>query len=122
MMEYSLKHYAHLGDAVYELFIRELVVGCTHSQKQMHELTIAHVNAVFQAELLEKLEDFVNEQEQELLRRARNLPITINKKSNQKIHRAATAFEVLVGYLHIQNPERLKALWAHIDKLILSER
>lgn len=121
MKDYSLKHYAHLGDAVYEVFIREFVIEHTHTQKQMHNLTTSYVNAHYQANLLEELADanFWNEEEEELIRRARNLPTTINKKSNQKVHRAATAFEVVVGYLHVQNPDRLQELYKEIFSKIL---
>lgn len=120
-MEYTLKHYAHLGDAVWELFVRELVVMNVHSQKQMHESTVACVNADFQANMLEKIDYFLNEADRELIRRGRNLPTTINKKNNQKIHRAATAFEVFVGYLYVQEPERLGQLWGEIKDDIMSK-
>lgn len=118
-MTYTLKHYAHLGDAVWELFTRELVIASAHSQKQMHELTVANVRAEFQAELLEKLDQFLKEDEIELVRRGRNLPTTISKKSNQKIHRAATAFEVLVGYLYVNDKGRLEGLYEHIKQDII---
>lgn len=114
MSGYSLKHYAHLGDAVYELFVREYVVERTHSQKQMHDMTTSFVNASFQAQMLEALTCEFSEDENEIIRRAKNLPLTVNKRNNQNIHRAATAFEVIIGYLYKNEPRKLEEIFMKI--------
>lgn len=115
-MEYNLKHYAHIGDAVWELFVREFVIEKTTNQKQMHNLTTKFVNAGFQAEMMKKLEPFLREEEVEIARRARNLPLTINKKSNPQIHCSATSFETIIGYFYLNNKVRLSEILKILKK------
>lgn len=116
MVEYNLKHYAHIGDAVFELFIRENVISQTTKQDKMHKLTTKFVNAESQAEILSKIKDFFTPEESEIIRMGHNLPITANKRNNQKIHRIATSFEVIVGYLYLNDKERLNELFSIIKK------
>ena len=112
MESFDLKRYAHIGDAVYELFIRENVVFKVKSLNLMHKMTTSFVNANFQAKMAEIIfNNFLNEEEREIFRRARNLNLTINKKNNPGVHRHATAFEVIIGYLYIQNKTRLEELF-----------
>ena len=81
MESFDLKRYAHIGDAVYELFIRENVVFKVKSLNLMHKMTTSFVNANFQAKMAEIIfNNFLNEEEREIFRRARNLNLTINKK------------------------------------------
>lgn len=111
MKEYNLKHYAHIGDAVFELFIREFVINLANTQKAIHQNTIKYVNANFQSSLLNLLEEYLTEEEKEITKRGRNLPLTAQKKNNQNIHRHATAFEVLIGFLYLNNKERLNEIF-----------
>ena len=53
MESFDLKRYAHIGDAVYELFIRENVVFKVKSLNLMHKMTTSFVNANFQAKMAE---------------------------------------------------------------------
>ena len=109
-MEYNLKQYAHIGDAVWELFVREQVIKVAQNQKTMHKMTTDKVRAEFQAETLEKLGEFLTEDEQDIARRGRNLSLTINKRNNPAIHRQATAFEVLTGYWYLNDKQRLNEI------------
>ncbi len=110
MEELNLKCYAHLGDAVYELFIREKIIYLTSNMARMHKINTMLVRASFQCQLLNVLEPYLNEYENELVRRGRNLPTTSKRKTNQALHRIATGFEVLIGYLHLHDKERLLKL------------
>ena len=107
MEEMNLKSYAYIGDAVWELFVREIMVQKTQNAKELHKITTAHVNAVTQHKLLSEIENFLTEEELELLRRGRNLSVPIARKSNQSDYRMATAFEVLIGWWYKTNQERL---------------
>ena len=118
MPQYNLKHYAHIGDAVFELFIRENVILYTVKQNTMHKLTTKFVNASSQAEILSSIEGFFTPEEQEIIRMGHNLPITANKRNNQKIHRIATSFEVIIGYLYLNDRERLNELFEIIKKTL----
>ena len=121
-MSYNLKHFAYIGDCVWELFIRELVIQKTQKQDLMHKLSTKFVNAQAQADILEVILDKLSEDELDIQRRARNLKITINKKSNPKIHTLATSFEALVGYLYLEKKQRLNEILEiikpHLKELI----
>ena len=106
-MQFNLKHYSYIGDCVWELFIRELVIKKTQKQELMHKLSTSFVNAQAQADILEKITHLLTEEEIEIQKRGRNLKISINKKSNPKIHSLATSFEVLIGYWYLCNKARL---------------
>ena len=114
-MEFDLKHYAYIGDCVWELFIRELVIKKTKNQKLMHELSTKYVCATKQADILNVVIDKLNEEESNIQKRGRNLKMTINKKNNPQIHALATSFEVLIGYLYLNDKKRLAEIFAIIN-------
>ena len=113
-MDYNLKHFAYIGDCVWELFIREIVITKTQKQELMHKLSTKYVNAQAQADILEKIIDNLSDDELEIQKRGRNLKISINKKNNPKIHALATSFEVLIGYWYLNNKKRLEEILAQI--------
>lgn len=114
----NLRNYAHLGDAVWELFIREITIQQTQNAKELHRLTINKVNAKFQNELLLKIQEYLSEQEVELTRRGRNLPVPVGRRANQSEYRMATAFEVLIGWLYLKNKPRLDELLTKIKDFL----
>lgn len=113
MEELNLKCYAHLGDAVYEVFVREKIILLTTKMSKMHKMNTALVRASFQCELVDILDAHLTEKEHDLIRRGKNLP-SPSRKGNQALHRIATGFEVMIGYLHMHDSERL----IHVFKLI----
>jgi len=119
-MEYNLKHFAYIGDCVWELFIRQNVIQKTKMQALAHKLTTKYVCASFQASAIENIFNNLNEQEKELQRRGRNLKITINKRSKPQMHALATSFEVIVGYLYLNDKKRLEEIF-ELLKPMLSE-
>ena len=116
MTEMHMRNYAYLGDAVWELHIREKTVLMTQNSKDLHKITTDRVKASFQAELLKYLEDFLTEEEQEIARRGRNLPVPIARRSNQSEYRQATAFETLVGWWFSHNKSRLEDIFEKIQE------
>ena len=113
-----LRNLAHLGDSVYEVFVREKLVLSIHEIELLHKATVSFVNAGFQAELLEKITPILTQQEADIVRRARNLQVTTSRRVNHKLHRIATAFEALIGYLYLYDKERLKELFNIVNDLI----
>lgn len=111
MEELNLRNYAHLGDAVWELKVREKTIFLTQNTKELHKLTTNKVNAAYQAEALKLIEPNLSEQELDLIRRARNLQVPISRRSIQSEYRQATAFEVLIGYLYLKDKERLEEIY-----------
>ena len=106
----KLRNYAYLGDAVWELYIREQTVEKTSNAKKLHEMTTKLVKASYQAELLRKIAEYLTKEEQELERRGRNLPVPVGRRQIQMEYRQATAFEVLIGWWYRENPARLKEM------------
>lgn len=107
----ALRNYAHLGDAVWEIFVREYVIFKTSNSKILHKMTTDRVNATFQSEMLHFIDKDLTEEEHEMARRARNLPIPIGRRSIQHVYRQSTAFEVLIGYWYLHNQERLDSFY-----------
>lgn len=118
MEEINLRNYAHLGDAVWELFVREITILKTQNAKELHKITTDRVNAKFQQELLIKLQSELSEEENDLIRRGRNLPVPVGRKSNQSDYRMATAFEVLIGRLYLKDKPRLEKLFGIIKDFL----
>ncbi len=116
--ELNIKNYAHIGDAVYEVFIRERTIMMTSNLKRLHDLTVHYVNAAFQTELLEKLMPSLTEKEAELARRARNIPTSSARRIDRALHSSATSLEVVLGYNYVHDKERYSELCSVMDKLI----
>lgn len=114
----NLRNYAYIGDAVWELFIREKTVRITENAKLLHKITTDKVKASFQAELLISLEDNLTDEEKEISRRARNLPIPISRRQIQSEYRKATSFETLIGYWHEHDKERLNNILELINNTL----
>lgn len=110
MKELNIKNYAHIGDAVYEVFIREKTIMMTSNLSKLHKLTVSYVNAGFQTELLEKLTPFLTDAELELSRRARNIPISSSRRTDRALHASATSLEVVLGYNYVHNKKRFDEL------------
>ena len=119
-MEYNLLQLAFVGDAVYELEIRTYLINENIMKpKELKEKSLNFVSAVKQAYYLKKLIDnnFFEEEELEIIRRGRNTKLN-SKPRNCDIltYHYATSFEVLLGYLFINNKEtRIKEI---ITKII----
>lgn len=109
--ELALRNYAHIGDAVWEVFVRTYTVYKTSNSKLLHKITTDRVNATFQKNLLGIISTEFTEEEQELARRGRNLPIPIARRSIQADYRQATAFEVLIGYWYLHDKARLEKFY-----------
>jgi ribonuclease III family protein len=122
MDELNLRNYAYLGDAVWELFVREGTILQTQDAKKLHQITTEKVNAKIQRDLLIEIQDMLTEEERELTRRGRNLTIPIARKSNQADYRMATAFEVLIGWWYKNDKERLKEILKNISDNLFTKK
>lgn len=105
--------WAYVGDAVYELYVRNYLVNTTKlNPHSLHIEAIKYVKAEAQAQILEKLMNDLSEEEKEIVRRARNTKNHhLPKNSNVQEYRYATAFESLIGYLYLtKQHKRLKQI------------
>ena len=104
---------AYVGDAVYELYIRENLVNYTKLKPhKLHIESIKYVKASAQAEILKSIEAELTEREKEVVRRGRNTKnhhLPKNAEINDYMY--STAFEGLIGYLYLTKQEdRLKEI------------
>ena len=107
MENMNLRNCAYLGDALWELHIRNKTIFITENSKRLHELTTSLVKTDFQVKLLNNITDLLTEEELELVRRARNLPIPVGRRAIQNDYRLSTAFEALIGYWYLYDKDRL---------------
>jgi len=94
---------AFLGDAVYELLVRDYII--THSNahpSQLHRDAVSYVCANAQQKALESITSVLTEDELAAVKRAKNSSkMSIPKNSEPKDYRAATGLEALFGYLYL---------------------
>ena len=95
--------WAYIGDAVYELYIREKLIETTNLKPhKLHIEAVKKVKAEAQANILQNIEEKLREEEKEIVRRTRNTKNHhLPKNSNVKEYMYATAFEGLIGYLYL---------------------
>lgn len=107
---YSPLTLAYIGDAIYDLVIRTIVVERgNRSADKLHKKTVAYVNARVQARMIEALENELTEEEAAVYHRGRNAKsYTMAKNASVIEYRKATGLEALCGYLYLQGrQERL---------------
>jgi ribonuclease-3 family protein len=108
---------AYIGDAIYELHVRLNFLAPPRSPKHYHQQVVARVKAQGQAEQLGKLIDtqFLSALELDIVRRGRNATNSTPRHIDSQTYRLASGFEALIGYLYIQDPDRLAQILAQID-------
>ena len=100
---YSPLALAYIGDGVFDLIIRTIVVGRGNTRaNKLHCRTSHIVKAHTQAMLAEKLLPYLTEEENSVYRRGRNAHSpTMAKNATVADYRKATGLEALVGYLYL---------------------
>ena len=106
--EMSPLTWAYIGDAVFEIYIRERLVESTKLKPhKLHLESIKHVKASAQAETLKQIEEELTDEEKEIVRRTRNTKNHhLPKNANVNDYMYATAFEGLIGYLYLSRKNR----------------
>ena len=112
---------AFLGDAVFELMVRERLVqkGSAPAGK-LHKQAVKMVCASAQASAMAALVPLLTEEETAIYKRGRNTHNNVPKNANPAEYRAATGLETLFGFLHVKgdtNRERelFEAIWNHVQ-------
>ena len=95
---------AYIGDAVYELMIRSIIVEHGNAPvNKLHKRSSRLVKAQTQAEAAIKLMDVFTEEEMAVYKRGRNTRShTMAKNADMTDYRMATGFEAVMGYLHLK--------------------
>ena len=116
---YSPLTLAYIGDGIFYLVIRTLVVGKGNtSANQLHQRTSHIVKAHSQAIMADALAEIMTPQEQDVYRRGRNAKShTMAKNATVADYRSATGFEALIGYLYLtEQSERMMELISYAMK------
>ncbi|MBQ6887229.1 MAG: ribonuclease III [Lachnospiraceae bacterium] len=102
---YSPLTLAYIGDSIYDLIIRTVVVERgNRAAANLHKKAIKFVNAATQAAMVEAIMEELSEEEQGVYRRGRNAKsYTTAKNASIGDYRKATGFEALLGYLYLQD-------------------
>lgn len=99
---------AYMGDAVYERDIREHILNKgIPDVNRLHRMSTMYVSAAAQAKIIKSLFDDLSEEEQKLVKRARNRKYRTKAKNADPVtYKWATAFEALIGYLYLSGDEQ----------------
>ena len=119
---YSPLTLAYIGDGIYDLVIRSVVVdrGNTKAAK-LHQTTSQLVKAHAQSEMMNAILPLLTEEEADVYRRGRNAKSpTMAKNATMSDYRRATGFEALMGYLYLKDEfgrivELVKCGLSHYD-------
>lgn len=102
---YSPLTLAYIGDAIYDLVIRSVVVErANRSANELHKKTIRYVKAEAQSAMITALIPELTPDEEAVYKRGRNAKsYTTAKNASVGDYRRATGFEALIGYLYLTN-------------------
>ena len=114
-MEYLIL--AYLGDAVYELIVRNHLIN--KGIKNVNDLqteSLNFVSAKSQRKLLEKLEqeNILTETELDIVKKGRNAKMHRSKNNDIVTYHKATGVECLIGYLYQNDKNRLNEIMEKI--------
>ncbi|RDU22517.1 Mini-ribonuclease 3 [Anaerosacchariphilus polymeriproducens] len=102
---YSPLVLAYIGDGIYDLVIRSIVVANGNtSANRLHQKTSKMVKAAAQSALIEAVKEELTQEETIIFKRGRNAKSsTMAKNASMSDYRRATGFEALVGFLYLNN-------------------
>ena len=101
---YSPLTLAYIGDSIYDLIIKTLVINEGNRQVQkLHQKTSSYVQASAQSKMMRTIQEHLTEEEHGIYKRGRNAK-SVSPAKNQSItdYRRATGFEALMGYLYLK--------------------
>ena len=104
MREYSPLTLAYIGDSIYDLIIKSLMVNRGNKQvNKLHKDTSGLVQASTQSLMMRAMQECLTEEEHAIYKRGRNAK-SVSPAKNQSLtdYRRATGFEALLGYLYLK--------------------
>lgn len=115
---YSPLTLAYIGDGIFDLIIRSVVVGKGNTRaNELHKQTSQLVKAHTQSEMIDVLLPLLTEEELAVYKRGRNAKSpTMAKNATMADYRRATGFEALMGYLYLEN--RIERMMELIKKAL----
>ena len=116
---YSPQALAFLGDAVYEILVRERIVHRANMPvNKLHLQAVEQVRASYQSKAYAVVEPVLTEEELAALKRGRNISsIKPPKNGTMQDYRRATGLECLFGYLYLKvEIQRINELFLMIEE------
>lgn len=93
---------AFVGDTVYDLFVRTmLVTSSTNGVDKLHKTATSFVNCGAQSDSIKRIEHMLTEKELSVFKRGRNAKSHPPKNADMAQYHNATGLEALVGYLFL---------------------
>ena len=113
---------AYIGDAVYEIVIRTIIVEKGNAPvNKLHHKASSLVKAVAQKAAMEKILPLLTEEEEAVYKRGRNAKSYTSAKNASVIdYRIATGFEALMGFLYLmgRNERMLELVKISVNNLV----
>ena len=113
---------AYIGDAVYEIVIRTIIVEKGNAPvNKLHHKASSLVKAVAQKEAMGKILPLLTEEEEAVYKRGRNAKSYTSAKNASVIdYRIATGFEALMGFLYMmgRNERMLELVKIAVNNLV----
>lgn len=111
----GVKALAYLGDAVFELIVREHLVVSTgvSDPGKLNKLAASYVKATEQSRAVSRIEEFLTEEESAVYRRGRNINgVSVPHSASAVEYRRSTGLETLFAYLYLSGKnERIRELF-----------
>ena len=113
---YSPLTLAYIGDVIYEIVIRSLVVGHGNGQvNKLHKKSSSLVKAETQSKIIKLLMDELTEEEVHIFKRGRNAhSFTSAKNASSADYHMATGFEAVMGYLYMEG--RMQRIFELVER------
>lgn len=108
---------AYLGDAVYELHIRNYLINKGIAKvKDLQNMSLNYVSATSQRRILESLlsQNYFTDAEIDIINRGRNASSHASKTTDIITYKKATGLECLIGYLYKNDIERCNEILNYI--------
>jgi ribonuclease-3 family protein len=109
---------AYIGDAIYEVLVREMLIKKgIQKVDHLHKLAIGYTSAVGQNKAVEQILSLLTEVELAIFKRGRNANGD-RKAKNATIseYRQATGLEALFGYLYLE--KQFERIYELLDEII----
>ena len=114
---------AYLGDAVFEVIVREkIVMEKPGDVGRAHHTAVRYVSAAGQAMAARAMlaEGFLTEEEEQIYKRARNhRAMSRPQNADPREYKIATGFEALLGFLYLSDDrQRLREIAAEAVRIV----
>ena len=126
MIMYNGESLAYLGDAIYELKIRQYLLGTGYQDvNKLHKVAVKFTSGEAQAKIVDYLikNNLLTDEEISYFKRGRNSGHSKNRRSISVIsYKKATGFEAMIGFLYLsKRDERLEEILQLIIQIVEGE-